>query len=115
MVDYLKGIIYDFGEVETLTRTAASPAMDHLYAIREESDQKLLDDKRSMEFHHYVAKLLFACPRAQKDIQTAFYFQITRMQSPDKDDWGKIKARPKVCAEDYQLTANPKGRYSNSD
>ena len=33
MVDYLKMIISDFEEVETLTGTAASPAAEHLYAI----------------------------------------------------------------------------------
>ena len=47
MVDYLKGIISDFEELETLTGTAASPAADHLYDIREENNQNKLDEKRA--------------------------------------------------------------------
>ena len=39
MVDYLKGVIYDFEEVEILTGTAASPVAEHLYYIREEGNQ----------------------------------------------------------------------------
>ena len=35
ILDYLKGIISDFEEVETLTGTATSPAAEHLYTIRE--------------------------------------------------------------------------------
>ena len=30
IMDYLKGVIYDFEEVEIITRTAASPAAEHL-------------------------------------------------------------------------------------
>ena len=47
MVDYIKGLIYDFEEVEILTGTSASPAAEHLYAIREEINQKNLDKKRA--------------------------------------------------------------------
>ena len=36
MVDYLKGVISDFEEVEVLTGTSASPSADHLYTVREE-------------------------------------------------------------------------------
>ena len=91
MAEYLKGVIYDFGEVEIITGNAASPAADHIYAIREDNDQKKLDEKRSTEFHHDVTQLLFACPRTQKDVQTSVSFLTTRVRSPDEDDWGKLK------------------------
>ena len=90
MVDYLKGVIYDFEEVEILTGTAASPVAEHLYYIREESNQEKLYYKRATAFHHAVSQLLFACPGAQKDTRTAVYFLTTRVRTPDKDDWGKL-------------------------
>ena len=34
MVDYLKGLISSFEEVEILTGTSVSQAIDHLYTIR---------------------------------------------------------------------------------
>ena len=37
-----------------------------------------------------MAQLLFACPIASKDIQTAISFLITRVRDPDEDNWGKI-------------------------
>ena len=44
-----------------------------------------------MAFHHTVAQLLFMATRARRDIQTAVAFLTTRVKSPDKDDWGKLK------------------------
>jgi hypothetical protein len=42
-------------------------------------------------FHHTVYQLLFAANRARRDIQTAVSFLTTRVQSPDEDDWEKLK------------------------
>ena len=86
MVDYLKGMISDFEEMELLTGISASPATEHLYAIRKESDQNKLDEKRATEFHNAVAQLILKLPRVRKDIQTAVYFLTTRVRIPDKDD-----------------------------
>ena len=65
--------------------------MDHLYAIREEIDQNKLDEKQATAFHHVVTQLLFAFPRAQKDIQTPVSFLTTRVLIPDEDYWVKLK------------------------
>ena len=65
--------------------------MDHLYAIREEIDQNKLDEKQATAFHHVVTQLLFAFPRAQKDIQTTVYFRTIRVQIPYENDWGILK------------------------
>jgi hypothetical protein len=51
----------------------------------------LLEEARSIAFHHTVAQLLFACPRARKDIQNTVAFLTTRVRSPDEDDWLKLK------------------------
>ena len=77
--------------METLTGTTTSTAAEYLYAIREESDQNKLDDKRATGVHHAVAQLIFACPRARKDIQTTVSFLTTRVRSTDEDDWVKLK------------------------
>jgi hypothetical protein len=42
-------------------------------------------------FHHTVYQLLFAANCAPQDIQTAVSFLTTRVQAPDKDNWGKLK------------------------
>jgi hypothetical protein len=42
-------------------------------------------------FHHTVYQLLFAANRAHQDIQTAVSFLNSRVQSPDEDDWEKLK------------------------
>ena len=79
IVDYPKGVISDFEEAEILTGTDASLTAEHLYTIREESDQKKLDEKRATEFCHNVTQLIFACQRKQKDIQTTVSFLTTRV------------------------------------
>ncbi len=66
-------------------------AADHLFKIREEKDAKPLEEERALAFHHTVAQLLFMATRARRDIQTAVAFLTTRVNSPDKDDWGKLK------------------------
>ena len=42
-------------------------------------------------FHHTAYQLLFAANFAHRDIQTAVSFLTTRVQSPDEDDWEKLK------------------------
>jgi hypothetical protein len=42
-------------------------------------------------FHHTVYQLLFAANCVHQDIQTAVSFLATRAQSPDEDDWEKLK------------------------
>jgi hypothetical protein len=89
MIPYLKGVINDFPEV--ITGRATSPASEHLFMIREDTERVLLEEARAIDFHHTVAQLLFACPRARKDIQTAVAFLTTRVRSRDEDDCLKLK------------------------
>ena len=42
-------------------------------------------------FHCTVYQLLYAANRVHQDIQTAVSFPTTRVQSPDEDDWEKLK------------------------
>jgi hypothetical protein len=80
-------IIKEFPE-EIIGKTS-TPAGDHLFKIREDGHK--LDDEIADAFHHTVYQLLFAANRAHQDIQTAVSFLTTRVQSPDEDDWEKLK------------------------
>ncbi len=89
MVNYLKSIIAEFPEM--ITGKAAMPAADHLFTVRDEKEARALKEERAHVFHHTVAQLLFMSKRARRDIQMAVAFLTTRVKSPDKDDWGKLK------------------------
>ena len=52
---------------------------------------KVLPEEQAMAFHHTMAQILFLSTRAWRDIQPATAFLTTRVRSPDKDDWGKVK------------------------
>jgi hypothetical protein len=89
IIPYLKGVINDFPEV--ITGSVTSPASEHLFMIREDTERVLLEEARAIAFHHTVAQLLFACPLKRKDFQTAVAFLTTRIRRPDEDDWLKLK------------------------
>jgi hypothetical protein len=89
LVAYLKNVITEFPEI--ISGKSPMPAADHLFQIREEKDAKPLEEERALAFHHTVAQLLFMATRARRDIQTVVAFLTTRVKSPDKDDWGKLK------------------------
>ena len=89
MIKYLKKIFVSFPE--KITSSAATPAADHLFEIRDESVRKLLPEEQARMFHHTVAQLLFLSGRARPDIKTAVAFLTTRCKAPDEDDWGKLK------------------------
>jgi hypothetical protein len=74
-----------------ITGKLAMPAADHLFTIRDKKEAKPLDKEWALAFHHTVAQLLFMATRVRQDIQTAVAFLTTRVKSPDKDDWGKLK------------------------
>jgi hypothetical protein len=89
MINYLKNVINE--SPETITGRAATPAHDKLFVIRDEEEARPLEEDQALAFHHTVAQLLFMATRARRDIQTAVAFLTTRVKSPDKDDWGKLK------------------------
>ncbi len=51
----------------------------------------MLEEERRLIFHHTVAQLLLMLARARRDIQTVVAFLTTRVESPDEDDWMKLK------------------------
>ena len=68
-----------------------SPAADHLFTVRDETEAKLLPEEQARAFHHATAQVLFLSARARRDIQPCTAFLTTRVRAPDEDDWGKLK------------------------
>jgi hypothetical protein len=88
-IRYTKKMIDEFPE--PITYSAASPATDYLYTIRNPNEAKPLDTSRKAAFVHTVAQGIFLSKRARRDIQNAVAFLSTRVKNPDEDDWGKLK------------------------
>ena len=88
MFEYIAEIVDMFKKYDDTTRTAATPAADHIFQVRE--DAPPLSEAMATVFHHFVAKCLFATKRARPDIAMAVAFLTTRVQGPDEDDWKKL-------------------------
>jgi len=87
MIKYLKKILEEFPE--DVKSTSASPAVDHMFHVREEN--QALPEEQDIQCHHSVAQLLFMSSRSCRDIQLAVSFLTTWVNAPDEDDWGKPK------------------------
>ena len=93
MMKHLQKVFEDFPE--EIGKSAATPASDHLFVVRDpaENDRegKWLSKERAIAFHHSVAQMLFISGRVRRDVQTTVAFLTTRVKKPDEDDWGKLK------------------------
>jgi hypothetical protein len=86
MFDYIKKLLEELPS--DMNGDAVTPAANHLFDISEKPE--LLEEEKSVLFHHNVAKLLFLCKRARPDLQTAVAFLCTRVKCPDTDDYKKL-------------------------
>ena len=59
MVTFPKKTIGEFPEA--MTGSATTPAVEHLFRVREEDERKMIDEERAQAFHDAVAQLLFYC------------------------------------------------------
>jgi len=86
---------------------ARTPAANHLFNLNPEAMK--LPKTTAQLFHHLVAKLhdLSRCTR--QDIHTAVAFLCTRVQSPDEDDYKKLKRVMQYlrCTRELTLTIKP--------
>jgi hypothetical protein len=91
MIKYIKNIISDFPEEITTIRT--SLVEDHLFTVQDPLEAKPLpeEEQEAHIFHHDSAQLLFLSMRAKHDIQPVTAFLPTRVKSPNKDNWAKVK------------------------
>ena len=63
MTEYIHTIIAEFPEKIAGIRT--TPATDHLFRIREETEARPLPEEQAREFHHAVAQLLFSSSQSR--------------------------------------------------
>jgi hypothetical protein len=68
---------------------AESPAANYLYNVDE--NDELLNNSDKEHLHSMVAKALYMAKRGRPDILTAVSFLTTRVNSPNKGDYKKLK------------------------
>ena len=85
--EYISESIDTFND--DLGRNVASPAAKWLFEV-DDSDRKVTAEKADI-FHSVVAKLLWVSQRGRLDISTAISFLCSRVQSPDVEDWKKLR------------------------
>ena len=84
----MEGYIQDVIKLYDVRRSAATPALDHLFEVRESIS---LARAKADEFHSRVAKLMYLAKRVRPDLLVACAFLSTRVQSPTEDDWTKLQ------------------------
>ncbi len=89
MMEYIKNIVTIFPEEITTLKT--SLVADHLFEVQEVLEAKALPEEQAMAFHHTATQLLVLSVRTRHSIQPETAFLMTRVKSPDEDDWGKVK------------------------
>lgn len=83
MIPYTKEIVDLFGKYDPSSKTATTPAAEHIFKVNNNS--KKLSTGMATIFHHFVAKCLFATKRARPDIAVA----VTFLTSPLMRTTGK--------------------------
>jgi hypothetical protein len=89
MIEYIKNIVANFPEEITMLKT--SPALNHLFEVREELKAKSLLEEKVMAFHHTTIQLIIISACTRHDIQPTTTFLTTQVKSPDEDNWGRVK------------------------
>jgi hypothetical protein len=86
MTHYINKMIDKFPE--TIVRNTKYPWTENLFQVKETS-QKLSQEK-AKKFHTFVMKSMFLCKRARQDLLPGIIFLITRVRSPNNQDWVKL-------------------------
>ena len=84
MINYTGKILRSLPE--NILGSAASPAAEHSFKVRDEKEAKCIQEKKSKCFHHITAQILFLCSRERRYIQTAVAFLTTRVKKSDEYD-----------------------------
>ena len=89
MLDYIDEIINDFDKAYPTgggTKSISTPAI--IFKVNKYC--KNHNSKQAVEFHHLVAKMLFATKRSRSDTRTAISFLTTIVIEPDNYNWDKL-------------------------
>jgi hypothetical protein len=85
----MDGYKADITEAFGVEGTAATPATEHLFKLREGAVK--LGKKDREYFHSAVAKVLYLAKRIQPEALLAVSFLATRVKEPDEDDMVKLQ------------------------
>jgi len=85
MVDYIEKMIDEFPF--PIKGKKSYPAPGDLF---DEGQGDIIEEKRRVVFHRWVAKGLFSGKRARMDTQTAVSLLCSRVKGPKEDDWKKL-------------------------
>ena len=55
--------------------TAATPAADHLFQVRNKDKANILPEGQAINFHHTVSQLSFVSTRACRDTNSCSFFE----------------------------------------
>lgn len=88
MTQYVKKMREDFQKVEKLTYSQY-PWDAELFKVDETSPK--LEQEKAEHFISFVYRALFVSKRGRQDVSPAVAFLTTRVQSPTKQDWEKLK------------------------
>jgi hypothetical protein len=87
--EYIQEIITAFDKADpTGGGTKSSSAPNNLFRI--DTDCPKLSPVRAKEFHHLVAKTLYATKRSRPDTCTPVAYLTTRVRDPNTNDWDKL-------------------------
>jgi hypothetical protein len=88
MRKYMKKMVIDFEKKYILNNKAMTPAANDLFA-NDENSPKIEKEMRE-DFHHFVARGLFASKRGRPDTGTSISVLTTRVRTPSVDNWNKL-------------------------
>ena len=84
----MEGYINDIIELYEIKGSAATPALDHLFDVRDNAVKLSPADRKV--FHSRVMKLMYLAKRVRPDIITTVVFLSTRVLYADQDDAAKL-------------------------
>ena len=77
MIKYLQNTLDGF--TGKTGKSAATPAAENLFKLRDLSEAEYLSEERAQQFRRVAAQLLFLSARARRDIQIVVAFLTTRV------------------------------------
>jgi uncharacterized protein YbaR (Trm112 family) len=87
MVPYVKMVLASIPD--DMRGKAVSPAANYLYKVND-TDPVLLDEEVAEAFHSFTMQLQYLAQRGRPDLLQAVSFLSSRVQQPDRDDYGKL-------------------------
>ena len=75
MINYISKAMKDFPE--EIVGLVVTAMVNHLFKVRDDSEQRILPEEQAVVFYHAIPQLLFTSAKARRDVQTAVAFLTT--------------------------------------